>query len=662
MKCFPIEVQEIPVKNLSNLKYAKKKLQHFLVKELESLDYTNRLFLAKMNNPAFYQFLLDNTDSSASSFFSQIPQIYGLLLNNEEWETFIRLQCYLWPQQLVNGLKCKCDTPVSLTHLFNCQHLVTFRRCLHDNVYKDIYQMAKAFNIEIFPNRGDLIMPWFKSSQLIIDDTSPLTPLLPYFNNVYSLKSQLIFHSFSVLSASGVKQGDPLGPLLFCLALHSVLEKFKIAFPQLDIVGYMDDLTIIGPPEQLTEAFPFFAHLASEIGLSLNAKKCVLLHQQDTVPLKFNDVLIPSVDFRTDALRLLGAYIGFSEKVRSLLTSLLDGFEKELNMVTSFSIPKQLKFSFLRCCYSSKFNHIFRSSPPSISLQFAQRFNSLRTKFIANLINVEEHYIPSHAFFSFNLGGIGLTKSSIATKSAFLGGLRNFLFEFSLCFPEECLQTSVAPSLVEGRKLINSLDDSIWSRLFPNNSEVKEKSLSNLIFTYKKLQNKLKVIFETDAFSKKISMAKTENASLYNLLLEISSTNSTPSSSLLLSTIPRKFGLNLKDDRFVSCLKLRLNLDPGIFLTNSLCLCGKNATLNHVLCCPHLIWSRTLLHDAMINELHKTCKSVGVVSQREPLLSLLSSNMSKWSSKSRGDLHLNWLKSKQLIIDATTVFLRVNRI
>ncbi|KAL0228133.1 hypothetical protein RCL1_004276 [Eukaryota sp. TZLM3-RCL] len=103
-----------------------------------------------MNNPAFYQFLVDNTDSSDSSFFSQIPQIAGLLLNNEEWETFIRLRCYLWPQQLVNCLKCKCDTPVSLTHLFNCQHLVTFRRRSLDNVDKDIYQMAKAFGIEIF--------------------------------------------------------------------------------------------------------------------------------------------------------------------------------------------------------------------------------------------------------------------------------------------------------------------------------------------------------------------------------------------------------------------------------------------------------------------------------------------------------------------------------
>ncbi|KAL0222621.1 hypothetical protein RCL1_002475 [Eukaryota sp. TZLM3-RCL] len=119
MKCFSIDVQEIPVKNLSSLKYAKKKLQHVLLRKLKSLHYTNCLCLAKMNTPAFYRFLIDITDSSASSFFSQIPQIYGLLLNNEKWETFMRLRCYRWPQQLVNGLKCKCATPVSLTHLFH---------------------------------------------------------------------------------------------------------------------------------------------------------------------------------------------------------------------------------------------------------------------------------------------------------------------------------------------------------------------------------------------------------------------------------------------------------------------------------------------------------------------------------------------------------------
>ncbi|KAL0217652.1 hypothetical protein RCL1_008232 [Eukaryota sp. TZLM3-RCL] len=155
---------------------------------------------------------------------------------------------------------------------------------------------------------------------------------------------------------------------------------------------------------------------------------------------------------------------------------------------------------------------------------------------------------------------------------------------------------------------------------------------------------------------KNLSEAKSKNTNFYNLLLENSSTNSTPSSSLLLSTIPRKFCLNISDDNFVTCLKLRLNLDPGVFLVDSLCFCGKNASFNHVVCCSHFNWSRSILHNAMIDELHSTCKSVGVVSSKEPLLGKLANRTSKWTSKSRGDLHLEWLNSKQLIVDATTVY------
>ena len=39
-------------------------------------------------------------------------------------------------------------------------------------------------------------------------------------------------------SAEGVQQGDPLGPLLFCLALHSYLLRLN-SF----CVAYMDDVT-----------------------------------------------------------------------------------------------------------------------------------------------------------------------------------------------------------------------------------------------------------------------------------------------------------------------------------------------------------------------------------------------------------------------------------
>ncbi|KAL0210604.1 hypothetical protein RCL1_005040 [Eukaryota sp. TZLM3-RCL] len=157
-------------------------------------------------------------------------------------------------------------------------------------------------------------------------------------------------------------------------------------------------------------------------------------------------------------------------------------------------------------------------------------------------------------------------------------------------------------------------------------------------------------------------MAKTKDVNFYNLLIELSSQSSTPSSSLLLSTIPRKYALNLDDDAFVACLRLRLNLHPGIILVDSLCLCGKPASFDHVVCCSHFNWLRSLLHDNMINELHQTCKSVGVVSSTEPLLSNFYNKKSSWTSKSRGDLHLEWLTSKQLIVDATTVYFRTKSI
>ncbi|KAL0217445.1 hypothetical protein RCL1_008026 [Eukaryota sp. TZLM3-RCL] len=137
--------------------------------------------------------------------------------------------------------------------------------------------------------------------------------------------------------------------------------------------------------------------------------------------------------------------------------------------------------------------------------------------------------------------------------------------------------------------------------------------------------------------------------------MENSSFNSVPSSSFLLSIVPKKFGLNLDDKDFLTCIRLRLNLDPGIILSNSLCLCGKPASFDHVVCCAHFNWCRTVIHNNVINVLDNSCKSPGVVSNTEPVLNQLVHNNSQWKSKSRGDLHIEWLDSRELIIDATTV-------
>ncbi|KAL0217487.1 hypothetical protein RCL1_008068 [Eukaryota sp. TZLM3-RCL] len=181
-----------------------------------------------------------------------------------------------------------------------------------------------------------------------------------------------------------------------------------------------------------------------------------------------------------------------------MLSSQMTCFQNELSTVSGFNIPKQLKFAFLRLCHSSKFNHIFRSCTPSNSLVFCQKYNDQRNKFIADLINVDPDQIPSHTFASFNFGGIRLTRASILTRSALLEGIRNFLYELDLRFPGEAVATSLSPTLKEASRIVESLPQSIWNNLFPKDVDVPEKEFLNLKLSVRKLQNKLKVLLESE--------------------------------------------------------------------------------------------------------------------------------------------------------------------
>ena len=63
---------------------------------------------------------------------------------------------------------------------------------------------------------------------------------------LYEEKTPLLFGNFIIWSETGVQQGDPLGPLLFCAAIHPILEKINREC-NLDInAWYMDDGNLVG--------------------------------------------------------------------------------------------------------------------------------------------------------------------------------------------------------------------------------------------------------------------------------------------------------------------------------------------------------------------------------------------------------------------------------
>ncbi|KAL0222479.1 hypothetical protein RCL1_002333 [Eukaryota sp. TZLM3-RCL] len=101
--------------------------------------------------------------------------------------------------------------------------------------------------------------------------------VLPYFYHFYGTSSDLVFNEKSLSSSSGVKQGDPLGPFLFCLAIHPILDKIQRSFPDVHIICYMDDISIIGDIQTLKSISEKVVGDYEGIGPFLNVKKCLLI-------------------------------------------------------------------------------------------------------------------------------------------------------------------------------------------------------------------------------------------------------------------------------------------------------------------------------------------------------------------------------------------------
>ncbi|KAL0210137.1 hypothetical protein P9112_010221 [Eukaryota sp. TZLM1-RC] len=93
--------------------------------------------------------------------------------------------------------------------------------------------------------------------------------LIPYFQSTYCTYSNLHFGNNILSSSSGVKQGDPLGPLLFCLAIHPILLQIQEMFPSLKMIAYMDDVVLIGDLDIVKKATVCFKALFTKIGLDL---------------------------------------------------------------------------------------------------------------------------------------------------------------------------------------------------------------------------------------------------------------------------------------------------------------------------------------------------------------------------------------------------------
>ena len=73
---------------------------------------------------------------------------------------------------------------------------------------------------------------------------SDFPKVFPFVNQCYRQQSLLSFGDFRIDSAEGVQQGDPLGPLLFCLAIAPITKQLSSCLN----LWYLDDGFLAGDP------------------------------------------------------------------------------------------------------------------------------------------------------------------------------------------------------------------------------------------------------------------------------------------------------------------------------------------------------------------------------------------------------------------------------
>ena len=108
----------------------------------------------------------------------------------------------------------------------------------------------------------------------MLEAVQDLVPsIYPFVHSVYSLPSSLFWDNRTLSSSEGVQQGDPLGPLLFCLSIyrHSTLLSAELC------VEYLDDITLGGSIEEILHDLEVIESFA-EIGLILNNQKSEIIY------------------------------------------------------------------------------------------------------------------------------------------------------------------------------------------------------------------------------------------------------------------------------------------------------------------------------------------------------------------------------------------------
>ncbi|CAI5492179.1 unnamed protein product [Closterium sp. Naga37s-1] len=156
---------------------------------------------------------------------------------------------------------------------------------------------------------------------------------------------------------TGVRQGDPLGPLLFAAGIHPSLAATAAAFPTVLCLAFADKVTFLGKVAECTAEFNHFTCSLRSMGLKHNAGKCAAWSA-----VRPPEVALPAgVPFCPNGLRVRGSFIGAPNGAAAFIRTQLQAMTTPLPQIAD--LDPQTTSLLLTRCVSRRMLYLARTTP-----------------------------------------------------------------------------------------------------------------------------------------------------------------------------------------------------------------------------------------------------------------------------------------------------------
>ena len=194
-----------------------------------------------------------------------------------------------------------------------------------------------------------------------------LPELCQFFRWTYGTKALLIIDSTnSLVSETGVRQGDPLGPLYFCLGIASTLEDLKRKYDHLFVLAYADNIQLIGDPNEMDNIMKDLELFSGKIGLTLTRDKCV------------------RISTSANSLDTLGTFVGSVGSMKDWCVEKCERYSRILAHIST--LDANVAIPLIQSCVNSKPMYLARTLPPWASLFGLGEFDKCIDNSLAHVI------------------------------------------------------------------------------------------------------------------------------------------------------------------------------------------------------------------------------------------------------------------------------------